>query len=397
AIADHGFQVDLIEKEENLGGNLLWLRHTLGGNPTQEFLDEMVQKTERHPKIEIHTQSRVVNSLGRIGEFYTTVENQQGDMKTIEHGVIILSTGGTEASTDAYGYGSNESIITQKELEIKLTDQTIDPAQLNSVVMIQCVGSREEPRNYCSRVCCNSALKHALNLKEKKPDLPIYILYRDMMSYGFNETYFTQARRAGVFFIQYNPENKPEVESADGSIKVKLNEPILQKQVEIDTDLLVLATGVNPNLPPDLTNAMGVHRDEFGFFKEAESKWRPVDSLKDGIFACGLAHSPRSINETVATAEAAAQRALRVIVQKSLPSGKVVAKVRHSICSLCELCIDTCPYEARFLDEETGQVQVNSLMCQGCGSCAAVCPNGATILEGYSRKQILQSIDAVFV
>ncbi len=397
AIADHGFQVDLIEKEENLGGNLLWLKHTLDGNTTRQFLDEMVQKTEKHPGIEIHNQSSVVNSLGRIGEFYTTIENHEGTIKTIEHGVTILSTGGSEASTDAYGYGSSEAIVTQKELELKLTDQTIDPAQLNSVVMIQCVGSREEPRNYCSRVCCNSALKHALSLKETKPELAVYILYRDMMSYGFNEAYFTQARKAGVFFIQYDPENKPEVESTNGFIKVKVNEPIIRKQVEIEADLLVLATGVNPNLPSDLADSLGVNRDEFGFFKEAESKWRPVDSLKDGIFACGLAHSPRSINETVATAEAAAQRALRVIVQKSLASGKVVAKVRHSICSLCELCVDTCPYEARFLDEETEQVQVNPLMCQGCGSCAAVCPNSASILEGFSRKQILESIDAQFV
>ncbi len=397
AIADHGFHVDLIEKEENLGGNLLWLKHTLAGNTTQEFLDEMIQKTEKHPKIEIHTQSRVVNSLGRIGEFYTTIENHEGSMNTLEHGVTILSTGGSEASTDAYGYESSKAIVTQKELELKLADQTIDPTRLNSVVMIQCVGSREEPRNYCSRVCCNSALKHALNLKEKKPDLAVYIIYRDMMSYGFNETYFTQARKAGVIFIQYDPENKPEVESENDSVKVKVFEPIIRRNVEIETDLLVLATGVNPNLPPELVDAFGVSLDEFGFFKEAESKWRPVDSLKDGIFACGLMHSPRSINEAVATAEAAAQRALRVIVQKSLASGKVVAIVRHSICSLCELCIDTCPYEARFLDEETGQVQVNPLMCQGCGSCAAVCPNSASILEGYSRKQILESIDALFV
>jgi len=393
AIADHGFQVELIEKGEKLGGNLLWLKRTLDGNSTKEFLDEMVLKTEKHPKIRIHTQTRVVSSLGNIGNFLTTIENDEGNISTLEHGVTILATGGRESVTDKYGYGESDAIITQKELETNLSEQAIDPDKLSSVVMIQCVGSREEPRNFCSRVCCNSALKHALNLKEKNPDLTIYILYRDMMSYGFNETYFTRARKSGILFIQYDPENKPNVKPGNDSVKVEMFEPIIRKNIEIETDLLVLATGVEPDLPSDLAKIFGVEKDEFGFFKEAESKWRPVDSLKDGIFACGLVHSPRTIDETVATAEAAAQRALRVIAQKNLASGKVVATVHHSICSLCELCIDTCPYDARSLNSDTEQVLVNPLMCQGCGTCAMVCPNGASTLEGLNKKHMLEVID----
>jgi len=397
AIADHGFRVDLVEQTEQLGGNLLWLRQTLEGHKTEMLLDETLQKIEKHPLVNVHRGAQIVASYGEAGLFFTSVENNEGHAETIEHGVTILATGGTEAVTGSYGHGTSERIVTQMELEMKLNSNALDPENIKSLVMIQCVDSREEPRNYCSRICCMSALKHALHFKEQNPDITIYILYRDMMSYGFNETYYTQARKAGVFFIQYEPGNKPKVDASDGSVKVTVFEAIIGQDIQMNADLVVLGTGIVPSLPIDLAETLGCSSDQDGFFAEAEPKWRPVDSLKEGIFACGIAHSPRSITETVATAEAAAQRSLRILAQKYLPSGKIVAKVRHSICSLCERCIDACPYGARALDTEMDEVRVNPLMCQGCGSCATVCPNSASILEGFQKQQILEIIDAALL
>jgi len=397
AIADHGFTVDLVEQSAHLGGNIGWVHKTLEGHSTQPLLEETVQKVEKHPLVNVHTQSQVVSTFGQVGNFHTTIEHEEAGPQTITHGITILATGGTEANTRSYGYGSSDVIVTQKELEEKLKEQTIDPKSLRSVVMIQCVDSREEPRNYCSRVCCGNALKQALYLKEQNPDIAIYVLYRDMMSYGFTETYYTQARKAGVFFIQYNKDHKPDVALEDGTVRVSVDELIIGKKVEIEADLIVLATGIQPNLPEDLINGFGAGIDPDGFFQEAESKWRPVDSLNEGIFACGIAHSPRSITESISTAEAAAQRSLRILTKEHLRSGKVVAKIHHSICSLCERCIEACPYEARRLDTDLEKVLVNPVRCQGCGSCAVACPNSASYLEGFTEQQMLEVIDAALV
>lgn len=397
AIADHGFPVEIAERSERLGGNLNWLRQTLEGQPIPALLAETIQKVEKHPLVSIRTGTRVMAAYGQVGQFYTTIENSGGAVETLEHGVTILATGGDEARTASYGCGTSPAIVTQKDLEQKLADGGIDPRTLDTVVMIQCVDSREEPRNYCSRVCCGSALKHALQMKGLNPDIAVYILYRDMMTYGFMETYYTRAREQGITFIQYALENKPRVAVEGDAVTVNVFEPIIGRQIEISTDLLVLATGVVPNLPADLAAVYGIDRDADGFFREAESKWRPVDALKEGVFACGLAHSPRSITESIATAEAAAQRALRLLSRKNLPSGRILARVHHSLCSLCERCIEACPYGARLLDVDRQKVVVNPLMCQGCGTCAATCPNKAAVVEDLRQEQMLAVIDAALL
>ena len=394
AIADHGFKAHLVEASEHLGGNLTWLQRTLEGHATNTLLEDTLAEVEKHPNISVHTQTQVITSIGDVGQFHTTMEGPEGLVRVLSHGVTILATGGSEAATTSFGYGTSPSIITQKELEQKLTDGTMDPAQLNSVVMIQCVDSREEPRNYCSRVCCATALKHALHLKEKNPELSIYILYRDMMTYGFAETYYTRAREAEVIFIQYRINDKPKVQTGKEHPEVTILEPILGRQLKIKADLVVLATGVVSNLSEDLALSFGASVDQDGFFQEAESKWRPVDALKEGVFACGLTHSPRNIAETIATAEAAAERALRIISREHLPAGKVLAQVHHSLCSLCERCVDACPYGARSIDYDHEKVQISPLMCQGCGACAAVCPNSASVLEGFLEQQMFEMIDA---
>ncbi|MDY6852248.1 MAG: 4Fe-4S binding protein, partial [Thermodesulfobacteriota bacterium] len=394
SVAAHGFPVDLVECEDRLGGNLNWLTRTIEGDSPEKLLQETLVQVEKHPLIDAHIGTRVKTSSGRVGRFYTTLQDGTGAAGVMEHGVVILATGGTEAQTTSYCYGQSERIITQKELEERLADKSLDPGKLEMVVTILCVDSREEPRNFCSRVCCLSFLKNALYLKKENPDLGVCVLYRDIMSPGFYESYYTEARRAGVIFIPYDLDSKPKVNPQGETVAVTAGEPLVGRDVLIEADLLVLATGVSPNLAPDLAMAFGAEVDRDGFFQEAESKWRPVDSLKEGVFACGLAHSPRSITESIATAEAAAQRTLRILSRESLASGHIVAQVRHAFCSLCGLCIETCPYGARFLDQEQAMMLVNPAMCQGCGACAAICPNSASILVGYQDQQMFETIDA---
>jgi len=396
AVADHGVDVTLVEASEGLGGNLSWLHQTIDGTPIAPFLENTISQIEKHPKIQVMTGSRVVGAFGQAGHFFSTIETAGDPTMTVEHGAVILATGGVEAPTDAYGYGTNQAVVTQRELEIRIHENQLNTDGMTSVAMIQCVGSREEPKNYCSRVCCPTALKQALWMKSHSPDLQVYILYRDMMTCGLNEAWYTEARKQGVLFFQYEPNRKPEV-SIDANeempVALRLHDPILDAPVQISADLLVLATGIQPHLPESLAQAYGAEKDRDGFFQEADSKWRPVEALKAGVFGCGIALSPRSIPEAVATAEAAAGRALALLMAERLPAARVTASVRHSLCTLCLRCIDTCPYGARFLDEAGQRVEVNPAMCQGCGDCATVCPNSASIVEGFSHRSLFGAID----
>ncbi len=393
-IADHGFHVDLVEQTDALGGNLQWIEKDLEGNALGPMLADVLSKVETHPHIEVHAGARVVDAFGQVGKFVTTLKGPEENLFTRQHGVTILATGGTEAVTESYGYNESDLVMTQKELATVLDNGGIDPAGLRQVVMIQCVGSRQPPRNYCSRVCCATSLKHALALKEIQPEMDITILYRDMMSYGFSETWFTRARKAGIRFIHYDLENLPRVEVLADGVDVTVREPIIGRDLQIKADRLILATGVVPTLPPVLAEAYGVDTDQDGFFQEADPKWRPVDALKEGVFGCGLALSPGNITESIASGDAAAQRALRLLVRESLHTGSVVSTVRSSFCTLCERCIDACPYGARSLSEDPAELVVNPLMCQGCGACVVACPSGASVLSGFSKAQMLETIDS---
>jgi heterodisulfide reductase subunit A len=395
AVADCGYPVDLIEAGDRLGGNLHWIGQTLDGIPLGPLLDDTVARVGKHPKITVHARTKLSGAFGEVGHFSSTLEAADGSVQTLEHAAVILATGGGEAATGQYGFGSHPGIVTQKGFEQALADHRIDPAVLSTVVMIQCVGSREEPRNFCSRVCCPTAIKQALALKAENPEATVVVLYRDMMTYGFTETYFTRARQAGVVFVAYRLDDKPRVDvaEADQPVTVTVTDPVLGRPLVIEADLLVLATGVAPRLPPDLAAAYGASLDEDGFFAEAESKWRPVDSLREGVFACGLALGPRNVEESIATAGAAAQRALRILERERLPVAHLTAVVRHSLCARCGRCIEACPYAARRLDDELDRVLVNATMCQGCGTCEAVCPNGAAVLNGLSMPQMFGMLD----
>ncbi len=395
AIAEQGYPVNLVEKERRLGGNLHWLQQTLEGHDLKALLKDTVARVEKHPQIEVSLHTEIRAAFGQVGRFFTTLETQGSPPRTLAHGVVVLATGGGQAPTTAYGHGRHRAVITQKELEAGLADTHIDATQLNTVVMILCVDSRQEPRNYCSRVCCPTAIKQALRIKAQNPDTTIYVLYRDIMTYGFSETYFTQARRAGVIFIPYTVGRKPEVSlSEDKCVQVDAFDPISGATLNIRTDLVILATGIQPELPAHLAAGYGIEIDGDGFFKSADFKWRPVEALAQGVFACGISHSPRGVTESIATARAAAQRALHILMRPVITADKVTARVRHSLCSLCERCIETCPYDARSLSPEEGKIMVNPVMCQGCGACAAICPNSAAIVDGFTGRQMMETIDA---
>ncbi|HEX7503796.1 MAG TPA: FAD-dependent oxidoreductase, partial [Syntrophales bacterium] len=394
AIADHGFEVTLVEQAPELGGNVRSLYRTLEGPSPQDLLEKTVSKVAKHPRIHIHKSARIIHSQGHVGHFLTTIEKEDGTGEALDHGVTILATGAREARTESYGYGMSDAILTQHELEEKLHGGALNPAELGSVVMIQCVDSRIEGRNYCSRICCASALKNALYLKEKNPDIDITIFYRDIMAYGFLETYYTQARKSGVIFIPYQVDEKPRVTVENGRVLVIGRDPILGRELAFESDLLVLSTGIVPDGQQQLAGLFGVGTNEDGFFQEAESKWRPVDFVKEGVYLCGLAHSPRFITESIAMAEAATQHALVLLSRVRVAGGSIAAEVRHSLCTLCERCVEACPYGARFRDEDEEKILVNELMCQGCGSCAAVCPNSASVLRGFKDQQVFAVLDA---
>jgi heterodisulfide reductase subunit A len=312
----------------------------------------------------------------------------------LEHGAILLAVGGREARPQCHGYGELPAVITQREWAEKTHNKEWDPAALRTVVMIQCAGSREEPRNYCSRVCCAVSLKYALDLKSQNPEARVVVLYRDIMAYGFLETYYTQARKAGVLFIPYEVDRKPVVEAGDSGAVVTAYDPIARLDLRIDANVVILAAGMDSGLDDGLARVFGVDRNQDGFFRPVDPKWRPMEALREGVFACGAALGPRNVAETTASAEAAAMRVLEILNRPRLALARVSAHVRPAYCSLCERCVEACPFQARSVDEDLEVIVINPALCQGCGLCAAVCPNGAAVVAGYTQTSLLAEVDA---
>jgi len=396
SLAEQGFEVHLVERAPELGGHLRHIYTVLDGADPQALLHESITKAEANPLVNIHSETEVAEASGYAGNFTVTLNEKGSPLEPMKVGTIVIATGAQEYEPSEYLYGQSDSIITQQEMERRLASGDLDPQKLNSVVMIQCVGSRNDERPYCSRVCCAQALKNALTLKETNPDVNMLVLYRDLMSYGFQEEYYTRAREEGIIFINYDLEHEPEVTVGANGLEVTIMEPTLGGSLQTEPDLLVLSAAIVPNDNGLLAQMLGLERTEDGFFKEAEVKFRPVDFLTDGIFVCGLAHSPRNITESVAQAQAAAQRAASILSRERLESGRVVAEVNERRCSGCELCISVCPYNARFKDEDKGVVVVVEALCQGCGACAATCPNSAAKIRGFTDSQVLSMVDAAF-
>ncbi len=389
-LAEQGFQVYLVEKEKGLGGNLRHLYYTLGGSDPQALLRSLVEKVESHPRIEVLKETEIISCQGSIGHFHSTLLT--GDEESIvDHGAIIVATGGQEAKPIEYLYGQDRRVVTQRELEARLArNESLE--ELTTVVMIQCVGSREEGRPYCSQVCCSQAIKNALRIKEMRPEAKLFVFYRDMMTYGFREEYYRRARETGVIFIPY--EKKPRVRSEDDRLRVWAEDPLLKQELRLEADLLVLSPGIAPAENGRLAQILGITLDDDGFFQEANPKVAPMDSGVAGIFLCGLAQGPKPISACISQANGVALKAASLLAKERLIVKSTVPTVNERLCSGCGLCVSLCPYEARRLNEETRVAEVIELLCQGCGLCAMACPNGATQQNLYEMRQVMAVMDA---
>jgi len=391
-IASQGYDVFLIEKEDVLGGNLRNIHHTLENENIQDYMKALIDKVEEHPFIKVHKSSQVEKIEGHVGNFVSTVND--GSVQTeLEHGIIIVATGAEESRPKEYLFDKDSRVITQLELEKQITEG--NDFNQKTIVMIQCVGSRDAEHPYCSRVCCTDALKNALRLKKENPDVQIFILYRDMRTYGFREGFYEKAREKGILFIRYDLEEKPEVGKGVDGIEVVVRDPILDEKLLINSDIVVLSPAIVPREGNhDLAKLLKVPLNKEGFFLEAHGKLRPVDFSIDGIYLCGLAHSPRSIEESISQAKAAGARAATILSKDRLEAKATIAHVRSRKCAGCRLCMEICPYDAIDFDEESKVVNINEIQCQGCGACSAICPGGVSQQNDFTKKQILSIIDA---
>jgi heterodisulfide reductase subunit A len=389
-LASCNIPVTLVEREDRLGGGFFDIRTARA----REDVKRLIGSVEHHPLITVRYETEVVNSLGTAGQFVTRIRRRTGEEEPVRHGVSILATGGQEAATTAYAYGQDARIVTLSGLEELLDDPESPPRPTENAVFIQCVGSREEPRNYCSRTCCSRSLDAAIKIMDLNPKAQVFVFYRDMMTYGDSERLYTEARRKGVMFIPFELEKRPRVLVEEGRVLVEGEDPLLGEPVLIEPDLVALATGIIPNAVEDVVSAFGVQTTRDGFIQEADVKWRPVDTGREGVFVCGLARSPARADEAMNEGKAAAQRALRILSKDTIVAPKQVAAVRHAICSLCETCIDACPYGARYMDTEAGKIMVDPVACQACGACAAQCPNSATVIGSFEEAGIMDAIEA---
>jgi heterodisulfide reductase subunit A len=389
-VADNGFKVFLIEKEKELGGNLNSVSSLLGGEDPKGYLDRLVGEIMKHDKIEVFTNVDLKNIEGYVGNFSTTFE-QEGESKKMEHGTIIVATGSNPYKPTEYLYRNNENVITQLDLEKMLGSKKFEA---NSIVMIQCVGFRDETHGYCSRTCCSQAVKNALRIKEINPDCEIYVLFKDMRTYGFREEYYAKTSDAGVKFILYDDENRPVVKDEDG-LTVEVLDPVLKNVLKIKPDKVVLAIGMEPRENnSELAKMLKVPLSKDGFFLEAHMKLRPLDFATEGIFLCGAAHFPKFVDECISQASGAAARACTILSKSEIKSEGIVSSVNEELCYGCGICVLNCPYNAVELDEGTQKAKVVSALCKGCGVCGATCPKHAIVMCHFTDEQVKAQIDA---
>ncbi len=401
SLAGQGVEVHLIEKSDILGGLSRKIPETLEGADVQSFVEGLIKQVTENRLIHIITNAELVDCSGYVGNFLSVVKTgTAGVLKEISHGVIVVATGAEELKPwAAYLYGEDDRVKTLLELDEVMHNDGDLVEKWNGAVFIQCVGSRDEERPYCSRVCCTHSVKSALKLKELKPEMDVYVLYRDMRTYGFKEDYYKKASDQGVVFIRYEADDKPDIRAAeeDGRsfLRLTATEPILGQRIEIDADMVCLASASIPsasNRP--LSRLLKVPLNEDGFFMEAHMKLRPVDFATDGIFMCGTSHSPKFIDESVAQAEAAASRAMTILAKEELTAGGPVSRVQATRCSGCGMCWTVCPYQA-IKQGEDGIAVVNEALCKGCGVCVSSCRSGAMDLGGVSDEQTWSAIRAL--
>ena len=401
ALAGQGFAVTVVEKDGELGGNMLRVGRTLDNADVRAQLRERVDAVRENPRITVLTNSRLKEVKGFVGNFETTVETVNGKgpkETTVLHGATIIATGASESRPAEYEYDKSRRIVTQLELEAKLGKgkKTSAFRVPPSVVMIQCVGSRDDEHPYCSRVCCGTAIKNAIRLKELRPDGNVTVLFRDIRTYGFTETQYTRARELGVQFVRYDPDNKPTVTADKGPVSVSVHDTLLDRDVSFPADLLVLSSRIDANPANGQTAGffkLPINSD--GFFLEAHVKLRPVDFATAGVFVCGMAHYPKPMDETIGQALAAAGRAATILSRDTIEAEPRISHVREDRCAGCGACVDVCAYHAIELDLEKGVAVVNEGICKGCGACAATCRSGALDVRGFLDEQILDVLNSL--
>jgi heterodisulfide reductase subunit A len=405
AVARQGYEVFLVEKEPELGGGLRNLYYMFDGEDPQAELRRLKRDVQRHERIHLFLGATIQGIEGSIGDFRTKLA-VHGVSGEIHHGVVIVATGAAPHRPAEYLYGEHPAVLTQGELEERLATNTnflaVNGRKTGkTVVMIQCVGSRCAERPYCSRVCCAEAIKNALKIKAAAPKTNVYVLYRDVRTYGFKESYYTQARQQGVVFLRFEEKQKPEVVSNRNGLEVYVQDQTLEMPVLIKADLVVLsaATVANPG-NKELAQLLKVPLNEDGFFLEAHRKLRPIDFATDGIYLCGAAHSPMTVGEAIAQASGAAAHAASVLSRDAIDLEPTISHVVEEKCDGCAYCVDPCPYKAITLVEYISdgevkkRVQVNEAVCKGCGTCQATCPKGAIFVWHFRPEQLTAEVHA---
>ena len=397
-VAEQGFQTFLIEKSDQLGGVALKLRSTWKGENVADYLEGLIKRVNDNPLIKVFTRTTVTDTTGIIGNFTTRIKSSDKEAEeVIEHGATIMATGGHEYKPEEYLYGQHDNVLTHLDLDRIIIEGDSRIKGAKSAAFIQCVGSRTEERPYCSRICCTHSLESALKLKELNPDMDIYILYRDMRSYGFREDLYREAREKGIIFIRYDLENLPRVKGEQGKdLTLIVKDHVLGMDIELSPDLLILASAILPNENKELYELFKVPVNDEGFLIEAHMKLRPVDFSSDGLFMAGLAHYPKPIDETIAQAKAAVARAMTIISKEGIMVGGVVATVNPDRCAVCLTCVRTCPYGVPHIGDE-GHAVIDPAECRGCGACVAECPGKAISLQHFTDEQIIAKTDALFL
>jgi heterodisulfide reductase subunit A len=397
SIAGQGFACYLVERNEELGGNLRNLHYTLNGNDPKTYLKRIIKEVKAHERITVYTGTEIEGVDGFVGNFRTVLTaGNDGETIELQHGAIILATGAKQHIPDEYLYGKNKKVILQSELEKRLALGEFVPQDDDAVVMIQCVGSRNRERQYCSTICCGMAVKNALKIKEKNPKTNVYILYRDMMMYGFLEKYYTHARNSGIVFIRYDRDNMPDVAESGGKCTVTVKDNILGAHITIDTGLIALSTAIVPDRDEKSEKTLSVPRSSDGFFLESHVQLKPVDSYIDGIFICGMSHFPKNIGDSIAQAKASASKAGMLLARGYVKAEPIVSSCDVEKCIGCTLCAHFCPYSAiQMVKADKGKkADIIVAACKGCGVCASYCPTKAISMGRFTDEQINAQIEA---
>jgi heterodisulfide reductase subunit A len=394
-IADQGFKTYIIEQGDSLGGRYQNSLPTLEGFDPAQFIPGLIQKVESHPKIFTHLGCEVEKIDGHVGGFVSNIRKPNGETISLRHGTAIIATGAEQSRPDEYLYGQHSGVLTQKELEQVLREDKNRIKSLNKVIMIQCVGSRNEDNPYCSRVCCSQAVANAMRLKEINPNMEVIVLYRDVRTFGLKEQYYKKTRQEGVLFIRYDLDRMPEVFEKDKSLSIRFFEPALRREILLSPDLIVLSAAMKPHpMSSRIAKVYKLPRDDRGYFLEAHVKLRPLDFTTDGMFLCGDGHGPKFPEEVMVQAKGAAGRALSILSKDVIQVGPS-SQVDPELCAACMTCVRTCPYSVPYINEH-GVSQIDPARCRGCGLCASECPAQAISVHHYLDEQIEAKVQGLF-